>query len=344
MILRLASGSATPASLPRNCALASTPDHARMQPTREHLHHHPAFVEAQQAVVDEDAGQLVADRAMDQGRRDARIDAPRQAEDHLVGADLLADPRHRLLDVVAHHPVGLRTGDVEHETVQDVATLLRVGDLGMELDCVVAALLVGHAGDRTARRRGHQLEAGRQRGDLVAVAHPHLQHAVAFGGREVLDALQQARVAACAHLRVAELAMAARLDLAAELHRHREHAVADAEHRHAEFPDRLRCAQVLRFVGRRVASRQDDRLRPERADELAADVVRMDLAEDVRLADAPRDQLRDLGAEIEDQDLVVHGGQAKGPAEMTAGWRWRRWPRKCNPASTSAPSCRAAQK
>ncbi len=56
----------------------------------------------------------------------------------------------------------------------------------------------------------------------------------------------------------------------------------------------------------------------ERADEVVADVVRMDLAEDMRLADAARDQLRDLGAEVEDQDLVVHGGQAKGPAEVTA--------------------------
>jgi hypothetical protein len=66
-----------------------------------------------------------------------------------------------------------------------------VRDLGVELHGVVAARLVGHAGDRAAGRAGHQLEAGRQRGDLVAVAHPHLEHAVAFGGAEVLDALEQ---------------------------------------------------------------------------------------------------------------------------------------------------------
>ena len=125
-----------------------------------------------------------------------------------------------------------------------------VRDLGMELHAVVAARLVGHAGDRAARRRGHQLEAGRQLGDLVAVAHPDLEHAVAFGRREVLDAVEQPRVAVRPHLGVAELAVRARLDLAAELHRHREHAVADAEHRHAEIPHRLRRAQLVLLVGR----------------------------------------------------------------------------------------------
>ena len=96
-----------------------------MQAAGEHLHHHAAFVEAQQAVVDEDAGELVADRAVDQRRGDARIDAARQAEDDLLVADLLADARDRLVDVVAHHPVGLRAGDVEHEAVQQVAALAR---------------------------------------------------------------------------------------------------------------------------------------------------------------------------------------------------------------------------
>ena len=55
---------------------------------------------AHQAVVDVDAGQPIADRAMDERRRDGRIDAARQrADDLAVGAgrarvrvDPLADP------------------------------------------------------------------------------------------------------------------------------------------------------------------------------------------------------------------------------------------------------------
>ena len=79
--------------------------------------------------------------------------------------------------------------------------------------------------------------------------------------REVLDAVEQLGVAVRAHLGIAELAVRARLDLAAQLHRHREHAVADAEHRHAELAHRLRRAQVVLFVGAGVAARQDDALR-----------------------------------------------------------------------------------
>ena len=71
--------------------------------------------------------------------------------------------------------------------------------------------------------------------DLVAVAHPDLEHAVALGRAEVLDAIEQRRVAARAHFGIAELAHLARLHLAAELLRHGLHAVADAEHRHAEL-------------------------------------------------------------------------------------------------------------
>ena len=66
-------------------------DHLGVQLADEHVHHHVAFVQPQQAVVDEDAGQLVADGAMDQRRGHRRIDAARQAEDHLLVAHLLAD-------------------------------------------------------------------------------------------------------------------------------------------------------------------------------------------------------------------------------------------------------------
>ena len=45
----------------------------------------PRLAQAQEPVVHEDAGELVADGAMDQRRRDARIDAAAQAEqDFLV--------------------------------------------------------------------------------------------------------------------------------------------------------------------------------------------------------------------------------------------------------------------
>ena len=52
---------------------------------------------AQQAVIDEDAGELVADRLVDQHGGHGRIDAAGEAADHLALADLGADLRDLLL-------------------------------------------------------------------------------------------------------------------------------------------------------------------------------------------------------------------------------------------------------
>ena len=104
-------------------------------------------MQAQQAVVDEHAGQLVADGAVDERGGHAGIDAARQAQDHLLVAHLGADGLHGFLDVVAHHPVGAGAADVEHEAIQHRPALHGVRDLGVELHAVEAALFIGHAGD-----------------------------------------------------------------------------------------------------------------------------------------------------------------------------------------------------
>ena len=65
-------------------------------------------------------------------------------------------------------------------------------------------------------------------------------------------------------------------------------------------------------------------------------VVRMDLAVDVRLAHAARDQLRDLRAEVEDQDLVVHVASWSGGAAAMATRRGVR-PRKWSHGEHAAP-------
>ena len=57
-------------------------------------------------------------------------DRPRM---HFVAADLRADLRDRLADVVGHVPVVAAAADVVHEAREDRRALLRVRDLGMEL-------------------------------------------------------------------------------------------------------------------------------------------------------------------------------------------------------------------
>jgi hypothetical protein len=235
---------------------------------------------------------------VDQGRGHGRIDTARQAQDDLFVADLLADFFDGFADVVAHDPVLARAADAQHKALEDGIALLGVRDLGVELHRVEAAIFVGHAGDGAGIGGRHELEAGRHFGDLVAVAHPDVEHALAFGRGVVGDVLEQRRVAAGAHVGGAEFALVAAFDLAAQLVRHGLHAVADAQHRKAQIEDGLRRLVGGFFVNAGVAAGKDHAL--ERAvlgvvaDPFVADVAGVDFAEHVGVAHAAGDQLGDL--------------------------------------------------
>ena len=80
MIFRFCSGSVTPASRSRN-SRRRVDEHERQLQPLESLADLRGLVEPQHAVVDEDARQLVADRAVDDQRGDRRIDAAAQRAD-----------------------------------------------------------------------------------------------------------------------------------------------------------------------------------------------------------------------------------------------------------------------
>ena len=75
MVLRLSSGSVTPRSPARKRAPASTAIERNVVVAAEEIDHLARLVLAQQTVIDEDAGELIADRLVDEERRDGRIDA-----------------------------------------------------------------------------------------------------------------------------------------------------------------------------------------------------------------------------------------------------------------------------
>src|SRR2546422_8670560 len=110
--------------------------------------------------------------------------------------------------------------------------------------------------------------------------------------------------AAQRHLRPSILPLGRRRDLPAREVGDELHAVADAEDRDAEF-EQLRIgarrARVEHGVG---TARENDPLGGELADEREIARRGMDLAVDVRLAHAPRDQLRVLRSVVENQDPV----------------------------------------
>ena len=95
------------------------------------------------------------------------------------------------------------------------------------------------------------------------------------------------------------------LDLAAELMRHGLLAVADAEHRQAGLVDRHRGERRVLVEHRGRSAGEDDRLRLHLAQRGFSLLERRDLAIDPLLAHPPGDELGDLRAEIDDENLVV---------------------------------------
>ena len=83
MILRLASGSVDAGERREEALLGVHADHPHAQVLREGAHHLVALAEAQQAVVDEHAGELGADGPVQQRRDHRGVDAAREAEQHL---------------------------------------------------------------------------------------------------------------------------------------------------------------------------------------------------------------------------------------------------------------------
>src|SRR4029434_5879234 len=117
------------------------------------------------------------------------------------------------------------------------------------------------------------------------MAHPYPEQPMALRRARIFNALEELRMTACPHLRGAELAHCPSLHLAPELLRHRLHAVADPEDRHAHCEYRFGRLLGGFLVGRHVAARENDSLRAEVTHEGIGHVSRMNLAIDFRLAD-----------------------------------------------------------
>ena len=237
MILRLASGSATPASASKKRSARVDADHVHAHVLGHRRHDLVAFLPAQQAGIDEHAGQLLADRAMQQRGHDRGIDAAREPEQDAVVADLGTHARDLVLDDVGRGPQRPAAADLGHETPQQRPALLRVRDLRMELHAVPAPFVVRHRRDRNARGTRGDDEARRRGRDVVAVAHPHVER---LRRRMVAEALQQAVVGDDVDARMAELARIRGLGAATELRGQGLHAVADAEERQFRFENGLR--------------------------------------------------------------------------------------------------------
>src|SRR3954447_7991035 len=179
-------------------------------------------------MIDEDAGQLLADSLMDEDRGDRRIDAAGETAEHPGLADLRSDFVDRLLLEGAHGPIAATARNIAHEIANEGCAMRRMHHFEMELGGVELAFLVRDHGDGRVAGRGNNVETLRQPGDTVAMAHPH---GIAFSLSPC--ALEKWRIPRHQHLSAAEFAMMASLDLASELRSHRLLAVANAQYGNA---------------------------------------------------------------------------------------------------------------
>src|SRR5690606_15804108 len=127
-------------------------------------------------------------------------------------------------------------------------------------------------------------------GDLVTVAHPDVETEQAVGIHVILDAVEQAALADHVDARIAELTQVGALDLAAELLGHGLHAVANAQHRHAQVEHRLTGTRAALCMHRLRPAGEDDAARVEGANVLVAHVPGMQFAVHADLADPTGDR------------------------------------------------------
>ena len=154
MILRLASGSVTPAQPREEAVLGVDRDERHVEVVAEGGDHLLALVLAHQPVVDEHARELVADRAVHEQRRDRRVDAAREAADDLARRRPGRGSRatcSSMIDAALH--VRSQPQMSLEERVEDLLAVGRVDDLGVELDPVDARARRTRAPRRATRSR-----------------------------------------------------------------------------------------------------------------------------------------------------------------------------------------------
>ena len=230
MMRRLRSGSVTPASSVEVAVLGVDVHEVDVELVAEGAHDLLGLVEAQHAVVDEDARELVADRAVQQRGDDAGVHAAGQAADDASrrrpARGCVSTASSMMLTIV--HSGGMPAMSCR-KRADDVLAVLGVRDLGVELRRVELARRVLHRGDRVVRGARRDREARR-------APCPRCR------GGSSRPARSRARPSSSSHdgsvtveLGEAVLADVGLGDLAAEVQRHLLDAVAEAQDRDAEL-------------------------------------------------------------------------------------------------------------
>jgi hypothetical protein len=275
----------------------------------EGAHDVAALVLAHQAVVDVQEVELLgAEGFGEQAGANGGVDSAGGEEEDAGGAGGPADLVDLLVDVAVHGPGRVAAADAEDEILQHLFAELRVVDLGVVLEAVALAPLVGDGGIAVRlvvagdEGQAELLEAGAEGDDGVAVAHPDggLERHVGEDGGGAGDAEPGGSVLALAVLDAAAVVLG---DLLV--------AEAEAEERHVEVEDGAVPVGVLAGGGEGGGAGEDHAA--VGAEGLERVFRLANLGQHVQAADLGGDQMGVLSAEIDDGNSIVvfavgHGG------------------------------------
>ena len=219
-----------PASLSMKRACAWTCTSGTWKRAVERLDDLLGLALAQQAVVDEHARELVADRPVHEQRGDRRVDAAGERAEHALAADLRADALDLLLDHGRRRPRRRGARDLVEEVLEHGLAVRRVHDLGMELHAVQPALGV--------LERCHRRVLGRRDDASLRPAARRPCRDATSRRTDPPAAPRTADRRLRVQLGAAELRDVGAVDASAELEREQLRAVTDAERRDAELEER----------------------------------------------------------------------------------------------------------
>ena len=301
---RFCSGSVTPAS---SCGVAVLGVHVHevhVELLGEHLFDLLGLVLAQQPVVHEHAGQLLADglRAHSAATtvESTPPESPRITRSSPTCARIAATESSMIESIVqlGSSPQMSKRKLREH-LVADTAVWRTSG-----WNCVAYSPRSAHSMDATGHTSVCEVidEAVGHLGHGIAVAHPH--------GLLVRRVRRTARESEPARVIIgrAVLALVGVPHRAAERHGHGLLPVAEAEHGNAQLEDgsRSTAGRVLGVHARRTA-RQDDGRRRQRAHLVGRDVAGHDFGVHVQVAHAAGDKLPVLRSKIQHDDQLLSG-------------------------------------
>ena len=138
----------------------------------EYLRHFVPFIFPQEAMIDENAGELTTDGFGEENRRHGGIDTAGEGAEGPPGADLRLEVGDGTVDEGLHFPVPGAAADGADKVLEHSFSLGGVEHFGVKLDGVEGPGAVLHGCDRAGRCRCRYPESFRRSGNVVSVAHP----------------------------------------------------------------------------------------------------------------------------------------------------------------------------